>query len=355
MKKIEKLPKLVGEGKMSPDKAALEIMEAVYKNRSYFGLKKLQEDQLHDFMLFYYEKSKTVFQLYKSGLGSFTSFLYRHVGNALLSWTRDTQQKAYEEQSLNPLQDMVYEESAYTYGSMEPPEVCGITKDEIPPIKKILEFSEKQEISYSFMRGRKFKAEELQLKKTRILRKEACLVLLLKSCAFINDSMIEKTAAICGKTFDEIKRLVEEAKKTIKSKKHRIRKLEKARDNFFYFKRRYSAEMENTDTGSESSLIISSKIKRAEDGWKTKNEQLHSENLRMPSNVSIGKLLGISDRHVRYVIRAASKNMDNISLKSYYGIYENLLGKRKSEQKAGNVRAFPGTYDSNPEGRGNSV
>ena len=98
MKKIEKLPKLVGEGKMSPDKAALEIMEAVYKNRSYFGLKKLQEDQLHDFMLFYYEKSKTVFQLYKSGLGSFTSFLYRHVGNALLSWTRDTQQKAYEEQ-----------------------------------------------------------------------------------------------------------------------------------------------------------------------------------------------------------------------------------------------------------------
>ncbi len=333
MKSLEKIPQLVKDGNMSLDQAAVQIMEHIYKNRSWFGLKKMKDDNLHDFLLFYYERSKQIFDLYKPELGSFTSFLYGNINNALLAWSKLIQKKAYDEHGLELLSDVVYEESVCTYSQMEPPEVCQSANGDAPPIQKVIELTKQEERRYSFDRGRKFRIAEMHDLKKKELRKEACLVLLLKSCSFATDSLIEKTAAVCERSVKDIKKLVEKARNSMKAKNIRISKLEKARDNFFYFKRKYFAELESSDVNTEFCRIIGNKIVKADQAWKDKNRQLKSETLRVPSNVTIGKLLGMSDRHVRYIINQASKNMDNISLKSYYGQYENIFGKRKFKQE----------------------
>ena len=340
MKNLEKLAQQVSDGTLSVDKASLQIMETVYKNRKWFGLKKLQGDDLHDFMLFYYERSKAVFSFYKPELGSFENFLYVNINNALLAWYKTRAKRSCEESTLSMMDDIFYEESVKSYEKMDPASVCAAMDNDIPSINRILEMRKKDEKSYSMRRGRKIRNSRAGFAKTENLRKEACLVLLLKSCSFVSDSMIENAAAVCGKSFGEIKKLVEEAKRSIKSKKNRISRLEKTRDNFFYYKRKFTAEMERADVGSDTSMEIGAKIEKADAAWRIKNEQLHSENLRVPSNVTIGRLLGISDRHVRYVINQAQKNMDNITLKSYYVKYEDLLGKRKQEQKEGDAGAF---------------
>lgn len=345
MKNLEKLPKEVSEGKISVDKAALKIMETIYKNRLWFGLKKLQEDQLHDFMLFYFDRSKTVFEIYKPELGSFSSFLYGNINNALLAWTRQFQRQNIDEQSIQLLQDIVYEESAYTYEQMEPPVVCEVTDKEMVYSEKILSSPENADATYSFNRGRTFSAQ-----KNVELRKEACLVLLLKSCFSVNDTMIEKVANISGRSFDELKELVEKARGSLKSKIKRINKIERARDNSFYFKRKYCAEKEFSDVGTEFCKLINTKLSRADKIWKEKNSKLNAEGLKVPSNVTIGKLLGMSDRHVKYIILNATKNMDNISLKSYYEDHENIFSKRKFEQKTGDGGTVPGTHGGYSKG-----
>ena len=70
--------------------------------------------------------------------------------------------------------------------------------------------------------------------------------------------------------------------------------------------------------------------------WKDKNEMLKGFRSIVPSNVTISKILGMSDRHVKHILKSAEKFIDNISLKRYYDWHENLFGKRKFEQEAGN-------------------
>lgn len=336
MKNLEKLADMVVKGKVSVDRAALQIMETVYRNKNWFGLKKLHGDRLHDFMLFYYERSKQVFRVYDPTQGPFTSYLYVNINNALMAWLKIQQKSQYEEKSLEMLQDMTYEESVCSYQEMEESAVMEISGSEIPAVTKLLSGPGKQDASYSYSRGRKLRTESLEDSRDEKLRKEACLILALKSCKAIGRKMIEKSAAACGKSVQEVERLVEEAKESMDSKNDRITTLEKSRDNFFFYKRKYLAEMEGSDRNSDAERILIEKIDRADEAWKNKNRQLKSESLRVPSNVTVGKLLGMSDRHVRYVIKLAAKNMDNISLKSYYGKHENLFGKRKPEQEEGN-------------------
>lgn len=356
MKNLEKIPQLVEEGKMTRDQASLQIMETVYKNKAWFGLKKLKSDQLHDFMLFYYDKSRTILDNYDKEKGSFANFLYANVNNHFLVWGRLIHKKEVDEQTFEPVKDIVYEESLESYAKISQPripEVHEIGKDEIKYIQNILHNKEYEEKPYTMNRRSRRLTE--QKKNEQEIQKRTCLVLLLKSCAFVDDKLIEKVSTFCQMSYDEIKSLVDQARDSLKAKKGRFIKIEQARDNYFYFKRKYFAEMMDGDYNTEFCSIINQKIVKMDKAWKDKNTILHSQSLMVPTNIAIGRILGLSDKQVRLILNMVPKNIDENQLSQYYRGYEDIFGKRKSEQETRNVGTFSGTYSSDSQGRGNNI
>ena len=107
-------------------------------------------------------------------------------------------------------------------------------------------------------------------------------------------------------------------------------------NNAFFYKRKYSILSEDSDESTINMEKIKRKKEKKEKKWKDKNEMLKGFRSIVPSNVTISKILGMSDRHVKHILKSAEKFIDNISLKRYYDWHENLFGKRKFEQEAGN-------------------
>jgi hypothetical protein len=336
MKELEDVYNLVREGKISVDDGARKLMEIVYRNKAWFGLYALDMDELHDFLLEQFGKFKRLFVIFDEKIGSFPSFVYGGIAHGLKSWRKMKSRKNFDELAIDSLQSLAYEESLCNYGTPEDAYFCEC-QSEIPDMGDLNSVAVKKDVDYGMCRrGERTSVTENAERRILKLRKIAVLVLTLKCCNSVDESMIEKAAAVSGKSVEDVRSLVDEARKCTEIKVKRWNSILRTRDKAFLYKRRFHLESEALDKSSLLCSVVSQKALVQDRVWEEKNGLLSEPKKLEPSNMAVGRILGITDRKVKYIMDSASKNMDTLSLSRYYGRHETLFGKRKSEQKAGN-------------------
>ena len=337
MKRLETLYQDMCEGKISKDRACNIIIDAIYKNKVWFGLATLELDDLHDFLLYYMGKVMVAMKNYRPEQAALSSYLYASVNNALSSWKKKQRQVILAEKSFNLVQEVYFEENSGLYDVREGHVVCQKSDSEIRhSLKEVEDFKKSYHpVTYS---GRKYYRNGAAVFNKRMdrLRKEAVLILILKCCYSVGPDEIEKASVLLGMDVKELSELIQKARQVMAEKKKHFDDIKASRDNAFFYKRKYSMISASSGISPYDSNILKEKEEKKDKKWRDKNMKLKGFRSIVPSNITVSKILGMSDRHVKYILKSAEKFIDNISLKRYYDWHENLFGKRKFEQEAGN-------------------
>ena len=337
MKRLETLYQNLRDGKIDEDRACNIIIDAIYKNKVWFGLASLEQDDLHDFLLYYMGKVSAAIKSYRPDQAALSSYLYVSVNNALSSWKKKQKQMFLEEKSFDLVQEVYFEENSGLYGVRDGHVVCQKSDEEIRhSVKEVENFKRLyRPVSYSGKKNYR-RSQAFFSKKMDSLRKEAILILVLKCCYSVGPDEVEKASVLLGMDVNELSGLIEKAKQVMAGKKKLFDDIKAARDNAFFYKRKYSLISASCGIGTYDGDIIKEKEEKKAKKWRAKNMKLKGFRSMVPSNITVSKILGMSDRHVKYILKSAEKFIDNISLKRYYDWHENLFGKRKFEQEAGN-------------------
>ena len=83
MKELEKMAQDFQEKRIDEKTAVNKLVEFIYRNKTWFGLNRLNEDDLHDFMLKMFPLFTGIFNRYDSSIGTFTCYL---IGNIIQAY-----------------------------------------------------------------------------------------------------------------------------------------------------------------------------------------------------------------------------------------------------------------------------
>ena len=180
------------------------------------------------------------------------------------------------------------------------------------------------------------KEKNILSKKKDLFFRETLLILALKSAPFITYEIELKLCEVLEIKLEDMDNLLQEALKHMEVKINRMQTLNKARDKAYRFHRQYIFENKALDEGCQRYSYTIKHYKTQTERWENQKKliQKHMEHYS-PSNKTISKLLDLDERHISYVLRNASKNIDSLTLKWYSHKHENLPSNRKHEQETG--------------------
>lgn len=343
MEVLEEIAKEVFLKHISQEEGGRAVMEIVYKCKHFFALGSLSQDQLHDFILFTFDKFISVFSAYNPSLGTFTHFLYSMIATSLCTWKRHTARRYTAENALASAKEMDYEEQTYKYALEEKQEIYA-ESNPTHSVQEIEQFKKTYHpVDYANCRRKTRRPSPCDFNSSQMaeLRKNACLVLALKSSYYLDGEMIKKVSCLTDTPENELCTMVEKVNDSLKSKIARRQTCIKCRDNAYFYRKKYLLESERASRNTLLAETINRKLKKHTHIWQNRNSRLEAAAFSVvPSNTTVGRVLGISDRHVNYIINKARKNLDTISLKQYYDKYEDIFGKLKSGQIARNATAI---------------
>lgn len=313
----------LSQKKISREEASKEIIELIYKLPFLFGLQKLDEDELMDFILFEMDKIDSVFNEYDQNLSSFSSYLYKNISFNYISWRRcyrknKTINVFLEDNSINEFEEL---EDQYD-------KIANKAVYEIPEEEKLLEiaaFTEKFKDIDTDNAGKKItKLKALQLKN---IQKEGTLYSGLKNCNTIDDIMISKISAMTEISEESLKIIIDRLRKCTANKCKKQQLALERRNVNYYYRICYEKELSKTSRNSLRWNSLMEKYNSYSRKLTRQNQKLRENPYAIcPSNRLIAEVVGVNERHIQYVLKKFEENMDTISMKRYYDEHENLSG-----------------------------
>lgn len=292
------------------------LLEHLFLNREKAGLSRIDDDCFSEFLIYLAEHLDPVIKRYNSSVSDFTNYFFGVLRSSFFWWYRKYRSQLDNNYYLAAVGGEDIDEREYEYK-------CSEKSNEIETNEKLLSVEDLKKITEAKI-GASYK-DVLKHKRisnvsdsnTEVLRNEACLVLAVKSCFFIDDEMIEKLSVITGIPFDEILDLVNQAKSSMNRKIFNKKELERKR-NFAYFQKKKS---ELCAAGRRNYFwdvyFLDEKSRFHDRKWLQILEKLKTCNLKMvPSNNVVGMILGIDCRRVSYIVKIAQKNLESIKLVS---------------------------------------
>ena len=252
MKELEILLRDFGEKRLNPEEAGRKLIEFIYKNKKWFGLNKLEEDELHDFMLENYTLFTRLFCNYDSSKGDFACYLMGNVLQAYQGWKRETAKTLIKRKTLEEIEFMrVMSEESYEL-SDDALYVSDIILDQGNPAEEI-----RRMVSYSNNHSMRtesaFKAKSLER-----LRQDAVLILMVKSWYLIDSVLLEKISAITEIQEETLAEIIEKTKKLMEKKTDKLNCTIKIRNKSYYYKELYRIKG-FSHYGKDLSFIINRK------------------------------------------------------------------------------------------------
>lgn len=336
----QKVVDQVLSGQLSLEEGANALFEHVYKNKLWYGLGRLSEDSLHDFLVYFSPKFKKIITAYKKQNGFFEPLLFAGITTGLRIWKRGLAQKITRDNCLSFMARLDYEEDELKYNRSENLYVCDEKEGERLSLEQIKSVKKNYKtVSYKNFRRKAYRGLEYVFfsDKSKKILQRTCHVLALKSAYYIDDELLEKVSIITDVSYKTLYEQKMEVIETLKSKIIKMKQCKNCRDKSFFYSNKYRIESENLNEGSSLAQKAQERFKARTKMWLKKSEMLKLPRYSVvPSDSTVGRILGISPRTVRYILESAEKNIDNLAIKRYYMFYEDLLGKRKPEQKEGN-------------------
>lgn len=315
---IEQVAQKVNEGLLTPEQGARILMEIVYRHKALFGLKQLDEDQIIDFLIYQHPKLIKIFSIYNKSFGTFSSFLQGSVRGTYITWKKRMARRNALVGSITVSDEIAYEEAQSQY--LLPEEEVIHKLDESKGL--CASYEQEQKPLFRYPDGSlPFHLKNPLLEKARIdsLRKNAILILALKSSYYLDEPLLEKVSSATGYSVESLKLVRDELNKTLKNKINRRNACITCRNNSYYFHRKYLLESYRLNHDSSWAEFINTKYEKQTKTWIDKNRRLaRKEYTVSATNRAVGKILGMDPRHIFYVIRQAKENMDIISLKEYH-------------------------------------
>lgn len=317
---IELLAQKVERKTLTKEDGARMIMEFVFRHPSLFGLKMLDEDQLIDFLIYQFPKFIKIFSIYNKSYGTFTSFLQGSVRGTYITWRKRCVRNSVLSSSLTAADELQYEENMLRY---KLPEEELIEKEDALSVASCSD----NEPALCFPLFHRFdgtpsiRYKDPLLEKNRVanMRRIIILVLTLKSIFYVDDALLHKVSVATGYSMTTLLKMKNTINETLTNKIERRDACLRCRDNAYFFHRKYLAESTKLNKQTTWAKLILEKYKKQTETWIDKNNRLSLKGYAISaSNRAVGQILGISPRHVFYVIRQLRDNMDTNTSKEYH-------------------------------------
>ncbi|MBR4005599.1 MAG: hypothetical protein IKI90_07095 [Treponema sp.] len=325
MKELEDLVRDYQEKRIGEKEAGRILVEHIYRNRIWFGLKKLEDDELHDFLLDQYSMFSRIFKSYDHSKGDFTCYLFGNINRAYNGWKRESARDYLKIRTLEEIEcTRLRAEKSYEFTD-ESLFVCDFPPEHVHTGEKV-----RHNISYKKRLEERGTTDTGETAADRF-RQDAVLVLMVKSWYLIESELLEKISMATGIHAEDLLQIIQKTRKIMESKKELINHTKMKRDESYYYMERYRLES-NFPYAMRLAYTINRKRTFHSGNWQRLNDRLKSQNkILVPSNRIVAQVLGLQQRRVQYIMDKMIKNMDIISLNWYYTRHEDIFGKRKLE------------------------
>ncbi|MCR5218774.1 hypothetical protein [Treponema sp.] len=320
MDQIELTALAVNKKIISPEEGAKILWELIYTQKERFSLTSLSYDSLMDFLVYLHSRFIKMLEVYNPADGTFLAFLHSNIRNSLITWKKFSTRKNVSEESCLGVMEIEYDSEAYKYSCCES-SLKPFVNEENHSIEEMKEEWRKRICS---------KKRKPDLKKEEKLQRDALLILALKSCYNITDELIEKVSFVTQTSRNVLEDMISEAKNSISSKITRRIMCTRARDNAFFYHRKYSLEIPRIRKHSNWAEHLAARYEKHTRMWELANQKLlKSHRMLVPSTKTVASILGMSVRHCEYVMKRVQTDVDKIKLKWYPREHENLPCQRK--------------------------
>ena len=352
---LELLALKVRDGKISIGTAVSKTAEFIYLNKAYFALHKLDEDDLHDFIIYEIGKLPSAFKSYRSEMGTFTTFLAGNIRMNFMSWRKTKIKKIEADEYLKNSSSELYSIDQERYETGLENEILHMEEQNKRQIKENdAEFlSENEKAKYSlkksFLRSRF--SDSVFKNRLKMLKKEALLYLSLKYVYFMDGQEWSKVSELSGIDEEMLESYKTKALKAIERKAKHRKSLINSRDRSYFYHQKYLMECSKAQKGTTLHRELMEKFKLQTKLWEEKNEKLRMQKfLPIVTNSALARILDVKLKHITYTIKLAKKNMDILGLNEYHALHENISGNWKFEQEKGNAGNFSPARNFNSKG-----
>lgn len=282
----ENIASMYRRGEISMDEAENRLWAEMYTNPSRYGLVSLDEDELSDFLLSFRPRFRRIIESYDESVAEFETFARNCALFFKMTWRKKQLKIAAERQSLEN----------------------EIRHDAVESVRPFDDTSNPADIFSGTAARRVARRSSVRRRKIEEDARTTALVLAMKSCRDVDDEALEKLSAFTGIGGGELLKMIESLKSCPETRTARNRRMLMARrDETYYRKRKYEAELGRLDESSHEYMRLRERYERQERAWQKANESLEEGKIPTPKNSDIARILGIKQRKVYYCISHAKE------------------------------------------------
>lgn len=297
-KKLNQIPELLHEGKITTKEAVNQIITFISHNYPIFGLQKYDEDFRSDVLVLMLERGEKFLSMYNCQMADFFTYLYCFMSNLIHTKRRILAKHFLKEnltvsEGVNYVSEINHKYTVINYNNFEKPK-----------------------IPYSF---KPISAEYLR-QVFAPLSSDSCdkkiLVLALKSCFYITDDLIKQVCRMYTITLEDLYLAIQYCKESVLHKTENHEKAIERRNFAYYHHKKYNYQLnqlKNMEKASnEAAEDFIRKNQKYLKSWINLNKRFQEGYLYLrPTSRTIAEILGISERLVSYYISRAKLEYRN--------------------------------------------
>ncbi|MDE5899553.1 MAG: hypothetical protein K2H09_09895 [Treponemataceae bacterium] len=312
---IDEIPELVRTGTITAKQGLNLLAEEIHRFPGAYGIPKNDEELRSELSLHLLQNGFFLFDHYDRKYGNFRTYFLSFIRYQIMSIERTHCKQAMKSQTVANIEIGEYEGRQAQYNDDE--FACRLLrfKPYFPTARDKAPYSAgrtrkprqpSQPVSGSSARSL---LAACRRKTTR--SQKTALVVALKSSCYLTDDHIRAVSAYCDVPEDELLRIVEKLKETVRRRSRKVARLQELRDYSFFQHQKYQQRLEffraNNLPDEEARRLYEFHTKK----WNNRNEQLKGRSSRVcPTNKTIADILGICERQVGYYIRQADELAD---------------------------------------------
>ena len=332
---LENIGRRFKNNEISLDEAKNQLIILIYNNPLYFGVARFSKDYMHSYLLWIQKRVVQIFLLYDENKGNFADYCRYSMYLCKHGFLKSIAKKDLQDKALNGISSMDQEEREYDYSTNEYELVCRQDYDSLSLTENTVRYKDFMD-NLVAKKGVRWSSVEMR----ENLRKAACLILTLKACCYVDADIIQKVCSVTKLSTADITKLLEEVKGKIDKKIKRHDNQIKSLNTQYVYYQKYCLQIENFKNSIAVDSYMADKVKRTKERhnaiWKSRIEEIKSGKFKVvPSNTDLSKVLHVSDRKIRQLLRTVEKNIDTIKMKDYDINHETIFGYGQRKQKEG--------------------
>ncbi|MCR4789870.1 MAG: hypothetical protein K5839_02200 [Treponemataceae bacterium] len=278
-KQIEIIQQSYKAGYLSAKESVNLLTTLIIKNKYYFGLEKLNDDSLFDFAFYICQKIENCLNTFEENRASFSSYLQNLVRLEFLSWKKLQIRKSLRNQAILNYNTQIYnftEEESFDDGTIT------VAENNTNAMKKF-----------------KLKAKDADL-----------YVIILKAIYYITPDQTEKLITEFKLDSNQLYYYMIKAREAIKPKVEKIKRLQELSNRDFIRREEIKIGLEKFEYDSPLYRSYAEELEKINIRFRNRKIKLKTMKA-IPSDKTIGNILGIPSSTVRYIL---TKNFRNFNI-----------------------------------------